>query len=367
MCALVDIADNLTAEWDVDIKTTEGHAAVRAFIVSVFPEVWAEVSKAMAPLAKGLGTPAALEKQAMDCAQITLGVHVEFSDRSGIVEKINQSKFHQFSDLAPELRIMIWKHAVSAQDRIVDTNKLRRITRAPCPVLFLVCKEALRETKEFYQRISQGDILYGRVIPLITNQYAPVVSFEHDIWNIGDWDQWDSRPRLNPVTLDARRRRRDGQPLRSVQRRIEAVRDLRIRRIAVTILDTWVPDSPLIRHERLFYKNARWRWTCWDNNRNDRDDWGFAWTDFLREVWCDSVRGSSARYNRVFPPLPGHKCPCGVCVNFDNLGEQEAGYEKPAPLDREAHERIFDLIPGQLDYNERINERISQLTSASST
>ncbi|KAI1467569.1 uncharacterized protein F4812DRAFT_471554 [Daldinia caldariorum] len=252
--------------------------------------------------------------------------------------------FHQFTQLSAEVRAMIWEYAVTGQNRVVSTYRLRKVTRAPCPVLFLVCKEALFWAIKKYKRVRNGDLLYGSIMPGYFKATGPVISFEDDIVNIGDWDAWNNNKGSKCYVTDIYNRRAAGQGLQQIHQRIEKLSKIGFRRVVVD-------KNTHVHPEMLFYKNSRKILTTFKNLNNLRSDWCWKWTDKIEEIWqSDEILNrvdSTCRthFVRIFPPLPGNECQCSLCLRADlNIGVKVLPYNKPEPGDIEEHERIFNRV-----------------------
>ncbi|KAH6670202.1 hypothetical protein B0J14DRAFT_114480 [Halenospora varia] len=101
----------------------------------------------------------------------------------------------KFSHLPTELRAIIWQLAVPIQNRLVDCPSFRRIKRSPCPVLFLVCKEAKSWAGTQYQRLrlykKSYNLLMGDLVPITECTGLPIL-LDHDIFVIQHrkWSCW---------------------------------------------------------------------------------------------------------------------------------------------------------------------------------
>ncbi|KAI0111675.1 hypothetical protein F4814DRAFT_450349 [Daldinia grandis] len=256
-------------------------------------------------------------------------------------------EFHKFQQLPPELRTMIWNFAVWAQDRFVDTYRLRRIKSAPCPVLFLTCKEAKFWAIRQYKRVKNGDLLYGKIVPASRKATGPVISFEHDIVMMGDWRLWNA-PRNSPrraYPREVAELQSRGLPLRHIHKRIEVLSARGFHRVALS-------RPHQVHPELIFYKDSRRRFTNFPKY-GGANDWGWGWTHCLEEVWTiDRVQNYidqtiTKHVARVFPPVPGDDCSCTLCERADMMIGEELSYKKPEPQDLKEHERIFKVVDPQ--------------------
>lgn len=253
---------------------------------------------------------------------------------------IPQDTFPYFNSLPAEVRLMIWKEAVRGQDRVVWIDRFRKITKAPCPTLFLVCSESLIAAQEVYKKVRGGDILKGRIMPSYYAWEGPIISFEHDILMIENWHRW-RRNRKSMTSRNARNRLLAGRPLRPMQKRIAEMGKLGISRVAFceTELEHRMP-------EMVFYKNARKYYTQVDRATDERDEWAWAWTEHVKEVlilYRTNIQGRTEKREhlcRMFPPRPNSDCACSVCTTW--LTEKNPFYQRPDPQDVASHERLFD-------------------------
>ncbi|KAI0171919.1 hypothetical protein GGR52DRAFT_591723 [Hypoxylon sp. FL1284] len=303
----------------------------------------------------------------MHAFQICLGIHKElklsnYSDtRMGnfhmaAILKLEPKElgpprvFHKFRQLPPELRAMIWQFAVPAQNRVVKTDGLRRVIHCPCPVLFLVCKEAKYHAAKLYQKVRKearhgADLAKSRVIPSYYAWPGPLVSFQHDIIELGACKFWRM---MSPQELGRVQQLIDrGETVRPIVRSIMGLRERRIRRIAV-LADTWWKVK---RPESLFYRNAAPRKFQFGTNQTTTITWPSAWADFVQEVWAReptaylterpvSIARRRHHIRRLFPPEQGAGCVCSICSKADHLGSSD----KPDPRDFDEHERRFAMI-----------------------
>ncbi|KAF3062040.1 hypothetical protein GL218_03768 [Daldinia childiae] len=250
--------------------------------------------------------------------------------------------FHMFPKLPRELRGMIWRYAAWAQDRFVETYRLRRIKSAPCPVLFLTCKEAKFWTTDLYKRVKNGDLIYGRIMPAFRIARGPVISFENDIMMIGDWHLWNSSS--TPFPKEVAILQAEGKSLRPIHKRIKARSKRGFHRVAV--------QRPHHVHpELIFYKNARKHLTTFQMY-GGHNNWGWTWANDIEEVWAiDEVHNYidasfKAHVARVSPTVPGDDCSCSLCERADAATAKwiPIPYHKPSACDIEEHERIFETI-----------------------
>ncbi|CAG8978569.1 hypothetical protein HYALB_00010532 [Hymenoscyphus albidus] len=110
---------------------------------------------------------------------------------------LSKSTFSKFTSLPAEIRFMIWLLAVPGQNRLVHSPTFRTIKHAPCPVLFLVCKEAKACAETQYQRLQQDNkgynLMMGTLTPSnITEGGGLPISLGHDIFVIQSrkWNSW---------------------------------------------------------------------------------------------------------------------------------------------------------------------------------
>ncbi|KAI1073929.1 hypothetical protein F5B20DRAFT_565593 [Whalleya microplaca] len=195
---------------------------------------------------------------------------------TGVVPK----DFPQFLRLPLELQMTIWELAVRGQDRLVRTNLLRKVTYAPCPVLFLVCRRSKQSTEKFYQRLIGNHLLNCRLQPSVVRYPGPILSFENDIIHIGLWNEWSAIGPCTPSRYDFSR-----TPLSPICRRINEFSKNKIRRIAV--LDTkYYRDRAQRIYHRASYRAQRLV--------TSEPDWLYLWAQNVEEVWITS-RGRSMR------------------------------------------------------------------------
>ncbi|KAI8962234.1 hypothetical protein F5Y11DRAFT_347670 [Daldinia sp. FL1419] len=336
------------------------NAQLREKLHEEFPQYWPLIKKSLPPSAKKLASIGDLKKLIEASIQAMFGFHqtLYFAvDPNNYYSRIDNTlhryprnpiatskpnNFPQFSSLPPELRAMIWEFAVPAQDRFVDTYRLRKVKSAPCPVLFLVCKESKSWTSKFYKRVRNGNFLRGKILPIEQEAAGPVISFEHDIVMIGDWKIWNPRERMGFVS-DIIKRRQDGVALRPIHLQIEKFSKVGLRRVAVNRPHTVHPEF-------IYYKNARNRVVNFSNLGVKLEDWSWRWTDKVEEVWNvdhihNQVDGNvKEQVTRIFPPLPGEPCACTLCERADFSTTNPPPYKKPGPFDFEEHERLFDIV-----------------------
>ncbi|KAI1776807.1 hypothetical protein F4818DRAFT_457480, partial [Hypoxylon cercidicola] len=207
--------------------------------------------------------------------EIALGLHpvLKFSwetkgssGRSGVSRLLRRqpslgttgvSSFPSFVKLPPEIKVMVWDFVIWDENRVVNTTKFQKITRAPCPVLFLVSKAIKEWVKPRYRKLEAGangaDMLMSNVIPVDDARRGPVLSFENDIYEMGDWDQWQLAERTKVLV---HQRLKTYQPLRKKYQQILALRERRIRRVAFhanALDDNYVRTR---KPELMFYRDA---------------------------------------------------------------------------------------------------------------
>ena len=108
---------------------------------------------------------------------------------------LSKPTFFKFSSLPAESRAMIWLLAVPGQYRLVHRPTFRAIKHTPCPVLFLVCKEAKACAETQYQRLQRYNkgynLLMGTLLSSTEVSSLPI-SLNHDIFLIQDrkWNCW---------------------------------------------------------------------------------------------------------------------------------------------------------------------------------
>ncbi|KAI1386810.1 uncharacterized protein F4822DRAFT_431678 [Hypoxylon trugodes] len=356
---LVNDNDNLAIDKNKDMSSSTWD--LKMAFQAVYLKAYPAIQKAITHLAAGLGGPVIIDDYAAECVNIAAGISQKYTERyTGknrniqgtiipiqqlLIEKKSPDTFPKFGRLPTELRLMILKFAVRAEDRIVTTNHLRRVKKAPCPVLFLVCRETYNWSQEFYQRIPRGD-LWRPAVPTNTPVRGPIVSFETDIIDIGDWYRWW---KFGGGRKDSqvRKCRREGSPLPRTFASIESFSQRnKIRRVVRG------PTSNYLRlSEMLFYKNARKSAIKYVDvdSLTKYDDWCFQWASELEEVWSlDSTYNEVTeierplRLCRVFPPVGNEPCPCILCAKYDHFGQENVPYMKPAPKDVKGHELLFN-------------------------
>ncbi|KAI0388151.1 hypothetical protein F5Y04DRAFT_275002 [Hypomontagnella monticulosa] len=285
--------------------------------------------------------------------EISHGVHEGFGINNGVVKRfleqpqsqpthVPQNTFPYFNSFPREVRDMIWKEAVRTQDRLVWIDGLRKITKAPCPNLFLVNHEAKQAAQDVYQKVRGGDILTGRIMPSYYAWEGPIISFEHDIIMIENWYRW-TKSRHSMTSRNAHNRLLAGRPLRPMQKRIAEMGELGISRVAFKQNELCY-NMP----EMVYFKNARRFYTVIDPATDERDEWAWAWTEGIEEVYIlyqTPVRGRPdcrEHLSRMFPPLPNTDCICSLCTLSRRPGASKR-YEKPEPQDVVGHEDIFDV------------------------
>lgn len=264
--------------------------------------------------------------------------------------------FFKFSSLPAELRTMIWLLAVPRQDRIVNSPTFRAIKDAPCPVLFLVCKEAKACSETQYQRLQPSNrgynLLMGTLVPSIEASGLPI-SLDHDIFLIQarKWNCWytgKSNPREDAITS-----RKHGKKLTRACERIEKFSASGVRRVCVTCVDCTVTlgyrgaqgDSlQELCHgcsclcEQIFYPGTRN--TLGYNNRQEELDWAWKWTYRVEEVFHLHHFWDLAK--RVFPPLGA--CRCSLCQPWSRMDREYLQLLKgdiPKDLDYGTHNKLF--------------------------
>jgi hypothetical protein len=255
----------------------------------------------------------------------------------------------KFSSLPAELRTIIWVLAVPVQNRLVDSPTFRAIKHAPCPVLFLVCKEAKACAETQYQRLQRYkkgyNLLMGNLIPAIGAQGLPI-SLDHDIFLIQDrkWNCWytgNSNPRV-----DAMASRTHGKKLTEACERIEKFSASGVRRVCVTCIGCrahrgysevkqgdWLQElchgcSGLC--ENIFYPGTRARL----GRAQEEQEWVWKWTHRVQEVFHLHYSRDSAK--QVFPSLGA--CECSLCRPWSRM-------------DREYLQLLKDDVPKDPDYN----------------
>ncbi|CAG8962187.1 hypothetical protein HYFRA_00005238 [Hymenoscyphus fraxineus] len=153
---------------------------------------------------------------------------------------LSKSTFNKFTNLPAEIRFMIWLLAVPGQNRLVHSPTFRTIKHAPCPVLFLVCKEAKACAETQYQRLQQYNkgynLLMGTLIPSdVTNVGGLPISLGHDIFVIQSkkWSSWYTGK--SNLRKDWTARRRHGKKPSKACERIGRFNARRVRRRIVAI------------------------------------------------------------------------------------------------------------------------------------
>ncbi|OTB15949.1 hypothetical protein K445DRAFT_300754 [Daldinia sp. EC12] len=329
-------------------------AYLRSKLREIFPKLLSMVVKRLSPGLQ-IQCSSKLSEIVEVCIQIVGGFNSKWffdSSHHTLVNtfrkdpvKSHLKTFHKFPQLPPEIRVMIWNLAVRAQDRRVTTYRLRRVLRAPCPTLFLVCKESKFWAMKKYKKVRNGDLLYGKILPAYFEARGPIISFDDDIVGIGDWFAWNPNRGSRCYTSEILGRQAGGLGLRKIHQRIKALSKVGFRRVIVG--DKYTSLYP----EMLFYKNSRKVHTTYRNFGGIRDDWSWNWTDKLEEVWkLERIYNmvdhtSKESFVRLYPPAPGDECSCSLCERADlNMGIKDIPYKKPDPYDIEEHERIFDMV-----------------------
>lgn len=268
--------------------------------------------------------------------------------------------FVKFSSLPTELRIIIWLLAVSRQDRLVNIPTFRAIKHAPCPVLFLVCKEAKACAETQYQRLQpynkSYNLLMGTLVPSIEASGLPI-SLDHDIFLIQSrkWSCWytgKSNPRK-----DATASRTQGKKLTQACKMIEKFSASGLRRVCVTCADC---TADLGYHrarqgrslqelchdcshlcESIFYPGTRA--LLGHNNDEEELDWVWKWTYRIDEVF--HLHYSWDLVERVFPPTGA--CRCSLCQPWSRMDRQYLQLLKDditEDLDVDTHNTLFQRI-----------------------
>ncbi|KAI0852851.1 hypothetical protein F5Y00DRAFT_272484 [Daldinia vernicosa] len=334
--------------------TTNREEYLRMKFREVYPKLYPSILEFVYGQGQGLAAPERIKEILEHYLQIVGGFHKDYfmSLRTPIFSarlvKFRNAPpttsypktFHMFMKLPPELRGMIWEFAVWTQNRFVDTYRLRKIMSAPCPALFLTCKESRSWTTKLYKRVRNGDLLYGKIMPAARAARGPVISFECDIMKMGDWRHWNS-PKHNYPKEVAELRSKE-LPLRPIHQRIEALSRWGFHRVVL--------ERPHEVHpELIFYKNSRKHLTNYPQF-GGYTGWSWDWTHSIEEVWTidgiynyldHKIRRQVAR---VFPPVPGDDCICSLCERADTAVIVKLPYKKPHPLDFAEHERIFETI-----------------------
>ena len=265
--------------------------------------------------------------------------------------------FRTFSSLPAELRTMIWLLAVPRQDRLVDSPTFRAIKHAPCPVLFLVCKEAKACAETQYQRLQHYNkgynLLMGTLVSSIEASGLPI-SLDHDIFLIQErkWNCWytgKSNPRKDAIAS-----RRYGKKLTQACERIEKFSASGVRRVCVTCADCTadhgyhrVRQGDSLQElchgcsflcERIFYPGSRA--TLGDYENEEELDWPWKWT-YRVEVFHLHYFWDSAK--RVFPPL--RACRCSLCQPWSRIDREYLQLLKdddiPKDTDYDMHNTLF--------------------------
>ncbi|KAI6091297.1 hypothetical protein F4821DRAFT_255114 [Hypoxylon rubiginosum] len=343
----------------------------------IFEVLYPQIFRILTPLAQGLGPASALKQPIYEASEIALGIHDKYQSAFGSKFSYNNNdvlsfkdqhrptsggsdrSFTLFGQLFMEIKGMIWEEALHSQNRVVTTDKLRRIIHAPCPPLFLVNRETYLWVLTFYNKIKasargRADLVTGRVAPACYKFWeGPVISYKYDIFDIGEWNVWGSLGK-SPVVEDVFRQLNAGERTRPIVKNIIDLRDKQIRRLATH----WHSR----RLELLFYQDALENEFVIRNENGlhvkTKIEWQWAWAKFVNEiwvvqhtnVWCNSGPENAGfnkqRYRehltRVFPPSPGQSCTCTLCTSYDTLGKAVVKYEKPGPTDFDGHSRIFE-------------------------
>jgi hypothetical protein len=263
-------------------------------------------------------------------------------------------RFHKFSHLPAELRTIIWQLAVPVQNRLVDCPSLRRIKRAPCPVLFLVCREAKLCAETQYQRLQ----LYKKVYDLVMGDFVSIdgnkglpVSLDHDIFVIQDrkWRYWITN-KSDPAQ-DAEASRKQRKKLSEACKKIENFSAKGVRRVCVTCVvcrsgilpkkdeDGWLRDLCLTCSnfcENIFYPSSRGIAYL----GKDIQNWRWQWTHRVQEV--SYIRHKWDVAKQIFPPTG--PCECSLCqprTRMDKENLERLNGERLDSLDYNRHDTLF--------------------------
>ncbi|KAI1100715.1 hypothetical protein F4804DRAFT_335989 [Jackrogersella minutella] len=346
----------------------EGLAGIRLKVRPFFEFYYPSIFKAIHDTDVRIKDHPALKELAEICVYVAAGIHDEYKvdccSNPRSMRRIEESQplksppssqlttFERFPDLPPELRCVVWDHFMHTEDRIVVADHLRKITRAPCPVILLVCQESKSWAEKLhkYKKVMNGNLLRGRVLPMTIPLKAPLVSFETDIFYIGKWQTWITRWTSN-INLDVQRRLQHGIPLTALQRGIQAFSGRGVRRVAI-------PGDHSQWADLLYFANAR----AWVNEfgvfnqQRQPNDWAWAWCRKLEEVYTIGATFSAVEMpprrhmSRVFPTPSTESCACSLCHGENNT-RIRSGHQKPAVNDRDEHERLFALIhPGRSSF-----------------
>ncbi|OTB02449.1 hypothetical protein M426DRAFT_24612 [Hypoxylon sp. CI-4A] len=355
---------NINTNINADINTIEGRSVIRYIILPItemlYDEYFSHIFRLISRRLRINVPDVMLKNLAYACVDIAIGISEQYQAmvpqwrvkriREVRMPSTTRIRAFRLMDLPKELRIMIWRRVMYAENRIIETYKLHQITRAPCPITFLICKESFYMTRMKYMRVGGGDLLKGPIITehSLPEQWfwrAPVVSFKNDIFHVDTWNLWDPDGfgfGFNTVAGEVRRLRKVGLPPRSFHQNIEAFSKRGIRRVAVG----YHPNRRAA--EMLFYRNARLSTTYYVNSGVVKHDgWAWDWAKDIREVWIlekipNHLTLTDRVYlNQVFPPPPGVPCVCSLCARVNTHGEMQAGYSKPSPYDFAEHERLF--------------------------
>jgi hypothetical protein len=269
---------------------------------------------------------------------------------------LSKPTFFKFSSLPAELRAMIWLLAVPGQDRLIHSPTFRAIKHAPCPVLFLVCKEAKACAETQYQRLQRYNkgynLLMGTLISSTGVSGLPI-SLDHDIFLIQDrkWNCWFTG-KSNPRE-DWKASRTHGKKPTQACERIERFSASGVRRVCVTCLDCTADrgyheamqgDSLQELYygcsnlcERIFYPGTR---ATLGHDSQEELDWTWKWTYRVEEVFHLHHGWNSAK--RVFPPLEA--CRCSLCQPWSRMDREYLRLLKddtPKGSDYDTHNTLF--------------------------
>ncbi|KAI5868224.1 hypothetical protein GGS23DRAFT_592014 [Durotheca rogersii] len=266
-------------------------------------------------------------------------------------------QFSLFQQMPPEVRAMIWTTAVRGQDRLVMTDSLTRVTRAPCPTLFLVCFESYMVARMCYTRLPGGDLHTDEWLPPMHLAPAggpgPVVSFANDIFDIGAWLEWTGENwypaffryvLLAALTyLPAYTELIQGALMHPRFLGIERLSARGVRRVAVPIWRAQRTKLP----ECLFFRSSLLPTWIARALRPLGVAWAWEWAAWLEEVWVvrEDEHTGAPEARIMFPPAAHRHCCCVLCVGVAGEtwvnGSPFPEFRTLAPRDRAGHDMIF--------------------------
>lgn len=265
------------------------------------------------------------------------------------------TEFTKLSSLPPELRSIIWQLAVPAQNRVIDCPSFRRIKSAPCPVLFLVCRESKFYAEKSYQRLRfcgrSCNLLMGDLVSLDSDGHQGLpISLDHDIFLIQKRKWWLWRTTVSNPMADAAASRAGRGKMTTACKRIEKFSALGVCRVCVTCRSCREYDSLVRSHcpecsdfrEMIFYYNSR---IARGRYNQDEIDWSWKWAHRVLEVFYQHRDWNEPR--RMFPP--DGPCECSLCQPWSRTDRELFALlkcAKPPSRDLNAHAALFKRRAG---------------------